>query len=59
MIPGMPETTNGTLPSSAVTFDIQLVIGKEISNTFQDRRGSVKWAEIQEINYTKKFQSAR
>ena len=54
----MPETTNGTLPSSAVIFDvvcliieinffdIQLLMGKEISKTFPDRRGSVKWEEM-------------
>ena len=29
-------------------------MGMEISKTFPDRRGSVKWAEMQETNYTKK-----
>ena len=26
--------------------DIQLLMGKEISKTFPDRRGSVKWEEM-------------
>ena len=50
----MPETTihpQVSLSMSIVRlivecFDIQLVKAKEISKTFPDRRGSVKWIEM-------------
>ena len=57
LIPGMPETTihpqvsllMSIVPLIVECFDIQLVKAKEISKTFRDRRGSVKWIEMQEI----------
>ena len=50
----MPETTihpqvsllMSIVPLIVECFDIQLVKAKEISKTFPDRRGSVKWIEM-------------
>ena len=63
----MPETTihpqvsllMSIVPLIVECFDIQLVKAKEISKTFPDRQGSVKWIEMLEINYTKKIQNAK
>ena len=49
----MPETTNGTLPSSYKCFDIQLVMGMEISKTFPDGRGSVMGRNLRDKLYKK------
>ena len=60
----MPETTIHPqvsllmliVPLIVECFDIQFVKAKEISKTFPDRRGSVKWAEnVRDELYKKKI----